>query len=98
MLANLILALAATASAATFRVDVGKGGLTFTPDAVTAAVGDVVEFYFVGGTHDAAVADFATPCAPAAKKEGSFASGVNQGSTTNVSGHSRLVPRSSRVP
>ena len=34
------LALAASASAATISIDVGKGGLVFAPNSVTAAVGD----------------------------------------------------------
>ncbi|KAH8881463.1 Cupredoxin [Thozetella sp. PMI_491] len=60
----LVLALAAAANAANFDVQVGKGGLTFTPDSVTAAKGDTVTFHFVGGFHDAVVGDFDKPCTP----------------------------------
>jgi plastocyanin len=42
----IILAAASTASAATIQVEVGKAGLTFSPNDITAAVGDSVEFTF----------------------------------------------------
>jgi plastocyanin len=61
------------ATATTIRVDVGKG-LTFTPNSITAAVGDVLEFHFLGGEHDVARGDFSKPCEPAA--DGGFYSGV----------------------
>jgi plastocyanin len=79
-----LLALAATATAASVRIDVGKSGLTFTPDSVTAAIGDTLEFYFVGGTHDAVTGSYAAPCTPAATGE-RFSSGVQVGSASNVS-------------
>jgi plastocyanin len=80
----LLLALAATGvHAASHRIDVGRGGLTFTPDTVTAAVGDTVDFYFVGGTHDAVTSEYATPCSPRASGE-RFSSGVQTGSANNV--------------
>lgn len=82
MIFTRLLSLAAVASAATIVVDVGKGGLTFTPDSVTAAKGDIVEFHFVGGVHDAVKGDFDKPCAPLA---GGFASTTETGSATNVS-------------
>ncbi|KAK4451282.1 hypothetical protein QBC34DRAFT_295981 [Podospora aff. communis PSN243] len=77
-----LLALAATATAASVRIDVGKSGLTFTPDSVTAAIGDTLEFYFVGGTHDAVTGSYAAPCTPAASGE-RFSSGVQVGSASN---------------
>ncbi len=83
MLKSLVLALAATASAATIKINVGQSGLTFTPDSVTAAKGDIVEFHFVGGFHDAVAGDFSQPCTPLAS--GGFASTRQQGSATNVS-------------
>jgi plastocyanin len=88
MLMRLLIALAATASAATIKINVGQGGLTFTPDSVTAAVGDVLEFKFVGGNHDAVAGDFARPCQPAATP--GFASGNITGSPTNVSNYHLL--------
>jgi len=78
-----LLTLASTALAASHRIDVGKSGLTFTPDSVTAAVGDTLEFHFVGGTHDAVTNDYGTPCTPSATGE-RFSSGVQAGSATNV--------------
>jgi len=54
---RLLLAFVAAASAATVTIDVGKSGLTFTPDSVKAAVGDVLEFRFVGGFHDAVTSE-----------------------------------------
>ncbi len=81
MLATRILSLAAIATAATIQIDVGKGGLTFSPDSVTAAKGDIVEFHFVGGYHDAVKGDFDKPCTPVA---GGFASTTEAGSATNV--------------
>lgn len=79
---NHLLVLAATASAASHRIDVGKSGMTFTPDSVTAAVGDTVDFYFVGGMHDAVTGSYNTPCTPNASGE-RFSSGVQTGSPTN---------------
>ncbi|KLU83757.1 hypothetical protein MAPG_02808 [Magnaporthiopsis poae ATCC 64411] len=69
----------AVARAAVHRVSVGKGRFTYTPDVVRAAKGDVLEFKFVGGVHDAVTGDFAHPCQPAAKKHGAFSSGVFRG-------------------
>jgi plastocyanin len=43
----VILAAAALAEAANQVVVVGKGGIVFVPNTVTAAVGDTVEFQFV---------------------------------------------------
>jgi plastocyanin len=41
-----LAALATSAHAALIQVAVGKDGLTYTPSAITAAVGDLVEFSF----------------------------------------------------
>ncbi|KID95275.1 extracellular serine-rich protein, partial [Metarhizium majus ARSEF 297] len=66
-------ALAAQASAKTIRIDVGKDGLAFSPDSVTAANGDMLEYHFYK-QHSVAMGDFANGCAPAAR--GGFFSGV----------------------
>ena len=42
----LALAAASAVSATTIKVDVGKNGLTYTPNDITAVVGDQVEFSF----------------------------------------------------
>jgi plastocyanin len=75
MLSALFLVAVAVsqATAATIRVDVGRA-LTFNPKSITAAVGDVLEFHFLGGEHDVARGDFNKPCEPAAS--GGFYSGV----------------------
>ena len=48
LLSAILVLCASFAQAAVFDVDIGKGGLTFTPNNVTAAVGDTVVFTFTG--------------------------------------------------
>jgi plastocyanin len=43
-------------------VEVGKGGLTYNPETVTAAVGDTIVFQFMGGAHTVTQSTFAAPC------------------------------------
>ncbi|KAL8388205.1 hypothetical protein RB595_009383 [Gaeumannomyces hyphopodioides] len=82
---GLIAAIAvAAARAAVHKIDVGKGGKTYTPDVVKADKGDVLEFRFVGGTHDAVTGDMDRPCQPARKKDGAFSSGVFKGTPSKV--------------
>lgn len=65
--ATLAIAAAATsASAATFQVEVGNGGLTFSPNTVTANVGDVVNFVYYPKNHTVTQSSFAAPCQPLA--------------------------------
>ncbi|KAM0425563.1 hypothetical protein ACHAPT_009094 [Fusarium lateritium] len=64
--------LAAGASAETHKVEVGKGGLKYTPDAIKASKGDIVEFHF-DSMHTVVAGDFNKPCTPAAS--GGFYSG-----------------------
>ncbi|WQF80664.1 Putative cupredoxin [Colletotrichum destructivum] len=47
-------------------VKVGDGGLTFEPNSLTAAVGDVVEFHFYPRAHSVAQSAFDSPCQPLA--------------------------------
>ncbi|ODQ54803.1 Cupredoxin [Saitoella complicata NRRL Y-17804] len=54
----------ASSSAVTHVVEVGKGGLTFNPPQLQAAVGDMVQFQFWPKNHSVAQAAFANPCAP----------------------------------
>jgi plastocyanin len=68
-----VAAFSAVASAKTIRIDVGQSGLTFTPNDITAAVGDILEFHYHPTNHSVVAADFATPCKP--KAEGGFYSG-----------------------
>lgn len=83
-----ISALAAQASAKTIKIVVGKSGLTFSPDSVTADKGDILEYHFYS-THSVAMGDFASGCTPATS--GGFFSGVikTSGSGANVS---HLIP------
>ncbi|KAL6696898.1 Cupredoxin [Trichoderma pleuroticola] len=69
-----IVALASHANAETIRIDVGQNNaLTFSPDTVTAKVGDILDFHFHAVNHSVVMGDFANPCAPA--KTGGFYSG-----------------------
>ncbi|KAK0723413.1 hypothetical protein B0T26DRAFT_599950, partial [Lasiosphaeria miniovina] len=67
-------ALAASASAATVRIDVGQNGFTFSPSSVTASKGDTLEYHFHQPAHSVASSDFGGPCTPS--KSGGFYSGV----------------------
>jgi len=73
-----VLALVATASAATITIDVGEEGLNFTPSSQTADVGDILEFHFFPGGHGAAQGAFETPCTPSTN---GFFSGFIPGTT-----------------
>lgn len=53
----LPLALAKSTS-----ITVGKGGLKFDPETVTAAAGDTLEFTFYPQSHSVAQSTFAKPC------------------------------------
>lgn len=50
----------------THLVDVGKGGLAFSPTEIKAAIGDTVIFTFVNANHTATQSAFDTPCDPLA--------------------------------
>jgi plastocyanin len=63
---------AAIVSAKTIEVQVGSSGLTYTPNNVTAAVGDEVQFTFYPMDHNVVQASFANPCIP---MDGGFYSG-----------------------
>lgn len=72
MLATFFSVLPVLVSAAVLDVQVGKGGLSFTPEAVSANVGDQVVFHFVAKNHTATQSSFASPCGP---MSGGFDSG-----------------------
>jgi plastocyanin len=69
---GVLAGLAATAVAKTIVITAGTGGLAFSPDTVTAAVGDILEFHFVGSIHTAVQGDFSSPCV---QSSGGFDSG-----------------------
>ncbi|KAH9221529.1 hypothetical protein DL95DRAFT_455361 [Leptodontidium sp. 2 PMI_412] len=53
-----------SAPAATHSVNVGAAGLVFTPNSLTANVGDIVEFRFYPQNHSVARAEYKYPCIP----------------------------------
>ena len=55
----------ATGSPAVQTVSVGKDGLVFTPDTITARVGEQITFQFFPKNHTVGSADFDNPCKPA---------------------------------
>jgi len=73
----LLSSVASTAFGAVHEVQVSIGGaLTYTPNDLTAAIGDQVVFKFLAGNHSVVQAPFATPCAPS---PGGFFSGFLPG-------------------
>lgn len=60
----LPLVLLPLSLAAQHQVAVGKGGLVFDPENLTAAKGDTVEFSFYSGNHSVAESTFDKPCQP----------------------------------
>ena len=71
--ATLTALMAAATNAATIRVDVGKSGFTFSPNTITAAKGDILDFHFFAINHSVVAGDFSKPCQPA--DTGGFFSG-----------------------
>jgi plastocyanin len=77
-------AVAALAAGAKIQIAVGKDGLVFTPNSVTAAMGDVIEYQFFPPIHSVIMGDFNNPCMPAATG-GFFSGGFTTSSGQNVS-------------
>lgn len=68
-----------SASGAVQTVKVGEnGGVTFSPNKITAAVGDKVEFQFFPVTHSVAQAAFDAPCVPSGDTA-FFSGGITSG-------------------
>ncbi|OBZ71862.1 hypothetical protein A0H81_08148 [Grifola frondosa] len=78
------LALAVLVAAQDATIQVGKGGLLFTPSSINATVGSVITFDFSGapGNHTVAQSSFASPCAPLASGFDSGYVFVPNGTTT----------------
>jgi plastocyanin len=55
---------AASSGGAVQTIQVGKSGLTYTPDSITAKVGDQIEFQFDSAGHSVAEGTFGKPCQP----------------------------------
>jgi plastocyanin len=74
VLLSVASALFSVSKAADFAVQVGQGGLKFSPDHVSGAVvGDTVTFQFLPSSHTATQGSFNTPCTHLA---GGFDSGT----------------------
>lgn len=63
------------AEATKHRINVGKGGLKFSPNSTTAAVGDTVEFKFHPEQHSVVKGVFDKPC-QAATTDGFFSGSI----------------------
>ncbi|WVQ76813.1 hypothetical protein IAR50_006487 [Cryptococcus sp. DSM 104548] len=87
MFASALVTLAVAATSvlgANHTVLVGQNSTkTFTPSELTAAVGDIVNFQFVGGNHTVTQSTFASPCT-----NSGFKSGFVPGNATNPSSFS----------
>ena len=59
-----LAALPAFIHAATFDVTVGGSNLVFKPDHITAAQGDLINFYFASAPVSIAQSTFDEPCVP----------------------------------
>ncbi|PMD47941.1 Cupredoxin [Hyaloscypha variabilis F] len=58
----ILWTLAVTTAAKTIVITAGSGGLAFSPDSVTADVGDILAFHFVSSIHSAVSGNFSSPC------------------------------------
>jgi plastocyanin len=58
----LFLMFVVTALAANHDILAGQAGLSFTPNATTAAVGDTLTFHFYPGKHNVVRGSFDIPC------------------------------------
>jgi len=70
---TLLLTLAYPLAATAAKIPISLGSLAFTPDTVTASIGDILEFTFHPVNNSATMSDFHRPCTPA--KTGGFHSG-----------------------
>jgi plastocyanin len=76
-----LLVLPMAVSAAVHQIAVGQGGLKFSPDSITAKVGDQVQFNFDSSLgHSVVEGDYNNPCQPldaSAFYSGTVSSGVS---------------------
>ncbi|KAF8333958.1 uncharacterized protein EI90DRAFT_3280215 [Cantharellus anzutake] len=62
------------------HVTVGlNGGLTFTPETITAEVGDFVQLFFVSKNHTTTQSSFDSPCSPLIGSDGVTPTGFDSG-------------------
>jgi uncharacterized cupredoxin-like copper-binding protein len=64
----------------------GNGNLAYTPNTITAAKGETVEFHFFAPEHSVAQGEFSTPCTPPANGTAFFSGDITtaSGENTNV--------------
>ncbi|KAE8447355.1 hypothetical protein EG329_010913 [Mollisiaceae sp. DMI_Dod_QoI] len=75
----------AAAVAGVHTVQVGaSGNLAFSPNSITAAVGEIVEFVFFPPQHSVAQSSFAAPCTPFSNGTSFFSGGMTTSSGTNA--------------
>ncbi|KAH0544696.1 hypothetical protein FGG08_001201 [Glutinoglossum americanum] len=55
---------ASSGSSSTHTIEVGNGGLTFSPDTLNVPVGDTIEFRFYPMNHSVVQSTFDSPCVP----------------------------------
>lgn len=86
-----LLAILPLSLAKTITVDVGKNGLVFSPDTITAEKGDTIEFTFYPQSHTVVESTFDKPCS---YKSGGIFSGT--GFQTTNAASVRLSPSPSQ--
>jgi plastocyanin len=74
----------ASANPSIHTVLAGSGGFNYSPNTITAAVGETVEFHFFAPLHSVAQSDFATPCTPSANGTGFFSGDISTSSGQNA--------------
>jgi len=75
----------AAAVAGVHTVQVGaNGNLAFSPNSITAAVGEIVEFHFFPPQHSVAQSSFAAPCTPFSNGTSFFSGGMTTSSGENA--------------
>ena len=85
-------AAASTTTAATpgvHSVSVGNGALAYSPDTITAAIGDTIEFHFFAPLHSVAQSNFSAPCTPSTN--GFFSGDISTSSGENADVFSIVV-------
>jgi plastocyanin len=65
-------------------VAAGNGALAYSPNTITANVGETVEFHFYPPLHSVAKGDFATPCTPSTNGTEFFSGDITTSSGQNA--------------
>lgn len=86
----LLLATGTLAAAKSITIQVGGGGLDYSPESTTAAVGDTIDFVFRGRSHDVVQGAFDKPCQ--AVTQGGFNSGFFSDATSSAVSHAIYYP------